>query len=114
MKVIERNKNRYVLEPLKQYLVNEGIDASVEVEWKSGRHCGPYVLVVDDESYYEALNVLNEIDRTAMYTGEGSGEHMDNPITRLRERLDLICKWFVRILLLLMVIFVVYYVVRSR
>ncbi|MCR4740025.1 MAG: hypothetical protein K5886_07180 [Lachnospiraceae bacterium] len=114
MKVLERNKNIYVLEPLRQYLVNEGIDASIMPEWKSGRRYGPYVLVVDDASFREAMEALNNIDGRQGYVRLDPGPETDNPITRLRERLDIITRWIARIFIAAMILLVVYYAIRFR
>ena len=66
MEIIERHENRYVLEPLKQYLENEGIQANIQVEWLIGKKRGPYVLCVEDELYEEAIRALDNIDKTGI------------------------------------------------
>lgn len=111
MKIIERNESRYVLEPLKQYLENEGIKADIQVEWKSGRKYGPCVLIVEDSLYEDAIRVLDNIDKSEIDDGIPLTTRSGRTIEQVKHRYDVLCKWAARILLVLVIIGVLFIVV---
>lgn len=111
MKIIERNESRYVLEPLKQYLENEGIKADIQMEWKSGRKYGPYVLIVEDSLYEEAIMALDNIDKSGIDDGIPLTTRSGKTIEQMKQRYDVLCKWTARIFLVLVIIGVLFMVV---
>ena len=114
MEVIQRSKNRYVLEPLKQYLINEGIKADIRVEWKSGRKSGPYVLVVEDALYDDAKRALDEIEKLDAVEEDPHAAETGRSFTEFGARLDAIGRWVARVFLLLVVGYLVYLFLRYR
>ena len=112
MKIIERNDNRYVLEPLKQYLINNGIDAKVDMEWKSGRKYGPYVLWVNDEVYDKAVDLLDEIDRSAVDDGVPLTTEAGETVEELKDKRRNLERTFFLIALLVFFVFMLLMTIR--
>lgn len=112
MKVLDRNDNRYILEPLKQYLQNEGIQSEVILEWKTGRMCGPYVLVVNDEVYDEAVRAIGNIDTSVVDDGVTLTDESGRTPAEIRKRYDNISKWAARLLLIVIVAYVIYMAIK--
>lgn len=110
MEIIERHENRYVLEPLKQYLENEGIQANIQVEWLIGKKRGPYVLCVEDELYEEAIRALDNIDKTGIDDGLPVTTKSGETTEQIKERYDMWARWVARIFLVLMIAALIYIV----
>ena len=112
MKSIERSENEYILETLRQYLQQEGIKADIQREWKTGRMKGPFILVVEDNDYEDALRALANIDKYDVDDGipltTGSGK----TYIEIRERYNSITKWLCRGLLILIIALALYAVIR--
>lgn len=108
MKIIERNESGYVLEPLKQYLEGEGIKADVQIEWKVGKKHGPYVLVVDDDLYDEAIKALDNIDKSGIDDGIPLTTKSGKTTEQVKARNDIVARWVVRVFLILIIAYFVY------
>lgn len=112
MKVLDRSENQYILEPLKQYLENEGIEAEVRPEWSQNRAHGPYVLLVSDEFYYDAIQVLDNIDTTMVDDGVQLTDKSGRTAEEIRHRYDDICRWAARGSLIAAAIVLAYLIIR--
>ena len=112
MKIIERHENRYVLEPLKQYLENEGIQADVWPEWKIGKRIGPYALFVEDELYEEAIRALDNIDKSGIDEGIPLTTESGKTTKEIKERYDTWARWAARVVLILFITGLIYLVLK--
>ena len=113
MKVLKTHKNEIVLEPLKNYLINNGIHAQVKMQWHQRRMSVPFDLLCPDEEYEEALRILDEIDTFA--TDDGIPLTDENGLTAEEKiaRTEVAGKWLLRVLLLAMVGGFIYLVVST-
>ena len=112
MKIIERHENRYVLEPLRQYLENEGIKADVGPEWKIGKRIGSFALFVEDELYEEAVSALDNIDKSEIDDGIFLTTKFGKTTEQIKERQDAWARWAARIILFLFVAGLIYLVLK--
>ncbi len=112
MKIIERHENRYVLEPLKQYLENEGIKADIQVEWLIGKKRGPHVLCVEDEVYEKALRALDNIDKSGIDDGLPVTTKSGKTTEQIKERYDLWARWGARIFLIIVIACLLYMLLK--
>lgn len=114
MKILKRDENGILLEPLKQYLENEGIPAGIQREWPNAPRYqkGPFVLYVEDEFYEDALRVLDNIDKSkiddGVYLTMKSGETPE----QVKKKRDRVATWVARILIVLAVAGIIYLIWR--
>ena len=110
MKILDRNENDVLLEPMRQYLENEGIPAGIQREWPNApRHQkGPFVLYVEDEFQEDALRVLDNIDKyeidDGVYLTMKSGETPE----QVKRKCDRMVAWVSIILIVLAVVSTIY------
>ena len=112
MKIIEHSGNAYILETLRQYLQQEGIKASIQREWKVGRMQGPFILVVEDNDYEDALRALDNIDKYDVDDGIPLTTKSGKTYDEIRGMYETIMKWLCRVLLILIIALALYAVIR--
>ena len=108
-KIVERNNNPYVLKPLKQYLENNGVRCELKYEWTGikGSH-GDSVIIVEDDQYEKAMEILSNIDRYDTDDGIDLRNKYGKTSEEMNEVYKNIGKIAARLLILFLLIVLVY------
>lgn len=104
-KIVERCENQIVLEPLRQYLEQEGIPSEITYEWigNRGSH-GDAILTVEAEMYERALAALGEIDKYGIDDGQALRDASGRSYGEKRAIYDKIGKYAARGLLIVVIL----------